>query len=127
MTFIEIEAVFQIHREQVAIHGGADGILDSEALEAALNRPRLLMMYGEDSVPRLAAKMAVSIVQHHPFMDGNKRTAQVLLELTLVRNGYVFPPSDAECYEQMIRLATSPAEYEDDYVAWVERCAVLKP
>lgn len=43
------------------------------------------------SVPELAAAIHYKTVHIHPFMDGNGRTARILMNLVLMKNG--FPPA----------------------------------
>jgi death-on-curing protein len=64
-----------VHAEQLAEHGGGDGVRDAGALESAMARPRNLAMYGDPDAAALAAAYAYGIARNHPFVDGNKRTA----------------------------------------------------
>lgn len=40
------------------------------------------------TVVEKAASLGFSLIQNHPFVDGNKRTAHATLETFLVLNGY---------------------------------------
>lgn len=73
-------AVEQIHRLQIAEHGGLEGIRDANLLDSALWRPKQLFSYlgNESSLTQLAAAYAFGIARNHPFIDGNKRTAFVV-------------------------------------------------
>lgn len=50
--------------------GGTEGVRDLGALEAAVFRPQT--GYYEDPICQAAALLE-SLVQSHPFLDGNKR------------------------------------------------------
>ncbi len=107
-----------IHDEQVAEHGGGAGLRDAGLLEGALDRRRNLAAYGAPDLAALAAALGHGIVRNHPFMDGNKRTAFVSVELFLELNGHVLVADDADCIVTMLRLAEG-AIGEDEFAAWV--------
>lgn len=81
--------VAQVHSEQLAEHGGQDGLRDAGLLESALNRPRHTWAYTspKPDLPALAASLAYGVARNHPFLDGNKRTAWVLCRSFLRLNG----------------------------------------
>jgi death-on-curing protein len=95
-----------IHEEQLAEHGGGEGIRDGGALESALARPRNLAGYGNPDAPALAAAYAFGVARNHPFVDGNKRTAWVLARLFLQLNGVRLQFSEAEAVLMMLSLAS---------------------
>ncbi|MEO6911644.1 MAG: type II toxin-antitoxin system death-on-curing family toxin, partial [Edaphobacter sp.] len=77
--WISRRAVLAIHSEQLAEHGGSDGIRDETLLESALAKPLNVFAYAhEPNVFRLAASYAFGIARNHAFIDGNKRTALVV-------------------------------------------------
>jgi death on curing protein len=63
------------HDEQLAAHGGGEGVRDATLLDSALARPPNLAVCGEPDVAALAASYAYGIARNHPFVDGNKLTA----------------------------------------------------
>jgi death-on-curing protein len=75
-------------------------------LSSALARPRNLLSYGEKpDAAALAAAYAFGIARNHPFLDGNKRTAFVVMELFLNLNGWILNAEDADCISTMQSLA----------------------
>jgi death-on-curing protein len=78
-----------VHDRQLEEHGGTPGVRDTGLLQSALAGPRHLFAYGGTDVdmPARAASIAYGIARHHPFMDGNKRTAYVACRTFLVING----------------------------------------
>lgn len=118
------EVVNAIHEEQLAEHGGADGLRDAGLLDSALAKPRNLAGYGTPDAADLAAAYAWGISRNHPFLDGNKRTAFVAAELFLDLNGWQLVASDAECVLTMLRVATGEIE-EAALAHWIR--AALKP
>lgn len=85
---IEISEAEKIHDILIERFGGAKGIRDKGILESAIGRP-YQTFDGKDLYPDTVDKAAAifeSIVSNHPFVDGNKRTAYVLMRLILKRN-----------------------------------------
>ncbi|RXR27536.1 type II toxin-antitoxin system death-on-curing family toxin [Sphingobium fluviale] len=101
------------HAEQLAEHGGGEGVRDPGALESAMARPRNLAVYGEPDAAALAAAYAFGIARNHPFVDGNKRTAAVVSETFLVLNGYALSASDAELVVVFLALAAGELSEEE--------------
>jgi death-on-curing protein len=112
------EVVEAIHDEQIAWHGGQDGMRDTGLLESALARPRNLVAYGDPDLPALAASLGYGIARNHPFLDGNKRTAFVTVEAFLMLNGVALTASDADCVLTIERLAEGSLS-EADFAAWI--------
>jgi len=81
--------VFAIHQEQIAEHGGAEGVRDINGLLAALAAPRQIADYNTPSLAVLEAVYLHNIITSHPFIDGNKRTAWVVCRLFIQLNGGV--------------------------------------
>ena len=104
-VWIATEVALAAHAEQLAEHGGGDGIRDAGALESAMARPRNLADYGEPDAAALAAAYAFAIARNHPFVDGNKRTAAVVSETFLMLNQCTLGASDAEVVVAFVALA----------------------
>jgi len=68
--YLTVADVLGMHAVLMQRYGGAPGIRDPGALEAALFRPQT--GYYEDIVMEAAALME-SLANNHPFVDGNKR------------------------------------------------------
>jgi death-on-curing protein len=117
-VWIERAIVLAIHNEQLAEHGGLTGIRDEGLLESALARPLNLAAYHTPDCADLAAAYGFGIARNHPFMDGNKRTAFVAIELFLAMNGYELVAEDVDCVLTMFALAAGELD-EPALAAWV--------
>ncbi|MFN3543422.1 MAG: type II toxin-antitoxin system death-on-curing family toxin [Thiobacillus sp.] len=106
------------HDEQLAEHGGAAGFRDEGLFDSALARPKNLAAYESPNVAALAASYAVALAKNHPFIDGNKRTAFVAMELFMLLNGHELNASDAECVLAMLAVASSEWD-EAALAAWL--------
>jgi death-on-curing protein len=123
-VWLNPEVISAIHEEQLAEHGGAEGLRDGGLLESALAKPRNLVAYGTPDAADLAAAYAWGISRNHPFLDGNKRTAFVAVELFLELNGWQLMASDADCVLTMLKVAAGDIE-EAAFAKWIR--AALKP
>ncbi len=110
------------HAEQLAEHGGAEGVRDAGALESAMMRPRNLAEYGAPDMAALAAAYAFGIARNHPFTDGNKRTAAVVAETFLMLNGSELRATDAELVVAMLALAAGELT-EEELADWFRQHA----
>lgn len=118
ITFAQAE---RVHALLVAEFGGATGLRDPGGLEACLARP-YQTFGGEDLYPSPAAKAAAvleSIIIRHPWMDGNKRTGYVLMELVLDEAGLILDASEDDKYAMTIRVAEGKSSVEE-IQAWIE-------
>ena len=106
-VWIREDVACAIHRRQIAEHGGLDGLRDAGLLTSALERPKTLLAYGDPApdLAALAAAYAWGVARNHPFADGNKRTALVLLRLFLRLNGSDLVAGGTDKYEIIMRLA----------------------
>ena len=111
------EVALAAHSEQLAEHGGGDGVRDIGLLEGAMARPLNLEAYGDPDAAALAAAYAYGIARNHPFVDGNKRTAAVVSETFLALNGFALQAGDAELVVVFLALAAGETE-EDELAEW---------
>lgn len=119
--WIDKHETLTIHAEQVAEHGGSDGIRDEGLLESALARPQNLLAYSEDnpSLCRLAAAYGFGIARNHAFVDGNKRTALVVTLTFLLVNGLAVTAPREDRYFVFDDLAAGKLS-EDEFARWLE-------
>ena len=115
---ISHDVVIAIHEAQLAEHGGASGIRDIALPESALARPLNFENYGGPDIADLAASYACGVAGNHPFVDGNKRTAFVVMELFLELNGQELKAGDAACVETMLKVAAGEMDQEA-MAAWI--------
>ena len=108
-----------IHADLMQQHGGLRGLRDENALESLLARPRNKWAHDTDcDVPSLAAAYAYGLARSHPFTDGNKRTAFMLMYVFLELNGLEFDAPEADVVRQMLLLAEHRLP-EEALVNWI--------
>jgi death-on-curing protein len=117
---VQVNDVIAIHDSQITQFGGLAGIRDRTLIEAAVGRPYT------GYYPTIEAKGAAllqSLACNHGFVDGNKRTALVTLELLLVRSGYRLRADDvAQLNQDAEKMVLDLVEHRiklDEVVAWI--------
>ena len=112
-------ALAALHAEQLAEHGGANGVRDEGLLDSALARPENLAAYGEPDVFGLAAAYAFGVVKNHPFIDGNKRAGFMAAATFLALNGHLPTATDQEVVETVLALASGEVS-EGEFARWLK-------
>ena len=88
VEFLTFEDVLEIHADELAHYGGADGIIDEGAIRAAVGAPQHAYHYSGGDITEAAAAYLYSLAAQQGFADGNKRTAlHAAIEFLLI-NGY---------------------------------------
>ena len=119
------EEVLYIHQILIEKFGGATGVRDNKALEAAINRPYATFDKRElyPSAIDKAAAILESIVVNHPFQDGNKRTGYTLMRLILMQSGYDIASDQDEKYNFVLSISLGEMDI-DQIKAWIKRSLV---
>ncbi len=107
MRYLSLGEVTELHRRVIEAFGGSHGIRDLGALESAIAQPRMTFG-GEDLYPTpvdKAVALGFTLVQNHPFLDGNKRVGHAAMEIFLVLNGFEIEADGDEQEQLMLALA----------------------
>ncbi|UIF88068.1 type II toxin-antitoxin system death-on-curing family toxin (plasmid) [Cupriavidus necator] len=102
--YLTVADVLGMHTALMQRYGGAPGVRDPGALEAALFRPQT--GYYEDIVAEAAALLE-SLAINHPFVDGNKRIAFAAADVFLRINGWRLQRPSMQIYIEMIQMLES--------------------
>ncbi len=109
MNYLTDEQVLFIHARLVAETGGGHGVRDLGLLESAVGRPQAAFD-DRDLYPDLFTKAAAlldSLVNNHPFVDGNKRTGITAAALFLGLNGFHLTADNLELESFTLEVAAS--------------------
>ena len=108
MIFFDLEQVVKLHSSLIAKTGGMDGIRDENLLDSALNS--LFQTFdGNELYPDIfdkAAQLCYSLVENHPFADGNKRSGVHLTLLFLKLNGEKIEYTQSELIDFGLGIAS---------------------
>lgn len=118
ITLLQAE---QTHNILIDNFGGAKGTRAQGSLLSALARP-FQTFEGKDlyeTAIEKAAALIESVLQNHPFADGNKRTGYVLMRLLLLENGYDIEASQDAKYDFVVAIASGKMQFEG-IVKWLD-------
>jgi len=109
MRYLTSEQLLFIHSRLIAETGGSHGVRDLARLESAVARPQAVFDRKElyPDVFLKAAALLDSLVNNHPFIDGNKRTGIAAAALFLQANGRQLTASTSELEEFTLEAVTS--------------------
>lgn len=120
MRYLTLRQILEMYRRVMQQSGGMVGVRDLAALESAVAQPRMTFG-GEELYPTIvekAAALGFSLIQNHPFVDGNKRTAHAAMETFLVLNGYEICATVDEQEKVILQVASGEMK-RDAFVRWL--------
>jgi len=120
VRYLTLSEALELHDRVIAQSGGALGILNLGALESALAQPRITFGGKElyTSVVEKATTLGYSLIQNHPFLDGNKRTGHAAMEVFLFLNGFEITASIDEQERTILQVASGEMDRES-FTAWL--------
>lgn len=114
IRFLPEALILAIHDDQVRLYGGSYGTRDYAALDAALHMPQAQFSgeYLHQTIFSIAAAYGFHLCQNHPFIDGNKRTAGMVMFTFLGLNGLEPIATEADYYIIMMSVASGQMKKE---------------
>lgn len=121
VIFLPKQIILLFHEQLILNYGGSSGIRDHKLLESALEQPKATFdgKYLHDTLIKMAAAYGYHLCNNHPFVDGNKRIALVVMDVFLQRNGYEIVASEKDTYKMMIDLSSGNLTKEE-LTTWLE-------
>ncbi len=107
VVFLDAAEVERAHAAAIVVSGGSPGLRDRGMLESAVATPQTTV-FGDLAHPtlaKMAAALAYSLAQNHPFVDGNKRAACTAALIFLELNGHALTIPQSEWEDVFVRLA----------------------
>ena len=106
--FIPNRIVSTIHSDLLQRYGGRPGLRDPGLLDSALAQPKMTVggKFVHKTLFDKAAAYGFHVCKNHPFVDGNKRVAFVLMDIFLQKNGWEVTSNEEDAYSMMISLAS---------------------
>ncbi len=120
MRYLAITEILEIYQRVMEQSGGLIGIRDFGALESAAAQP-FVTFDGNELYPTLIEKagaLGFSLIQNHPFIDGNKRTGHAAMAMFLSTNGYQIHASIDEQVEIILSVASGNLNREG-FTKWL--------
>ena len=107
MKRLSKETILRIHDEMISMYGGQFGIRDENLFMSECVMPYQTFM-GQDLFPDIydkAVRYLFGFASNQVFLDGNKRTAAMVMLVFLALNGVELNISDAELYVLCMQAA----------------------
>ena len=120
------ETVYIAYEEAVFIHivlmraigESRYGVASRDLVQSALARPQQAAIYESANLIRQSATLCFGLIKNHPWQGGNKRTATVLTNEFLKRNGWQIKTSSHNLIE-MVLAVESDAWKVDEIENWL--------
>ncbi len=106
----------------IKFSGGREGIFSFTLLHSATERPKATFG-GNDLYPTIFEKAAAlihSLIQNHPFNDGNKRTALISMVRFLRLNGYVLKHPITSTVKFTLKIQKKKINFKE-IVSWINK------
>lgn len=108
-----------IQTDMLLTFGGMPGLRDENLLESALARPKQRFSYEPAAdLAALAAAYGYGISRNHPYNDGNKRVAFVVMAVFLGLNGLDLTASESDVVTTIVALAAGEID-EEALADWI--------
>ena len=120
MIFFEFEQVLKLHNSLITKTGGMDGLRDKNLLDSALKSP-FQTFGGKELYPDIfdkATQLCYSLIENHPFADGNKRIGVHLTLLFLMVNNENIEYSQEELIDFGLNIAAGKMS-KDEIREWL--------
>ena len=122
VQFLSVDEVLEIHSALISRFGGANGLRDKGLLESALYRPQT--GYYSDLI-EMAAALFESLMNNHPFIDGNKRVAFFSTDVFLRLNGYKLAVEPKAAHAFLMELFETNSCDLEHLTPWI-RSAIVR-
>ena len=128
MRYLTVGEVLELYNRVMKQSGGSVGILDLGSLESAVAQPRMTFNDEElyPTIVEKASALGYSMIQNHPFVDGNKRAGHAALETFLMLNGYEISVSVDEQTEIVLGVASGKID-RNTFTEWLRNHIVEYP
>ena len=108
IRFLSESIVLAIHDDLIRLYGGIYGVRDASALDSALHMPQAQFsgQFLHSTIFHMAAAYGFHLCQNHPFLDGNKRAAGMVMFTFLQLNGLEPTATEIDYYQTMMAVAS---------------------
>lgn len=120
MKRISMEQVILLHQKMIKATGGDDGIRDKNLLDSALSNAYAtfdgIELY--QTVEEKGASICFSIINNHPFVDGNKRMGIYVMLILLEYNKIKIRYTQKDLVDLGLEIAEG-IHKQDQILSWI--------
>jgi len=111
---LTVDEVVEINHVIMLEHKGVFGVRDYNLIDSSLSAVMNKYLHeGEKDLYSLGSVLFTELIRTRPFMDGNKRTAVVALELFLEQNGVSLTTTNDALYRLALGVAKGEIDEEE--------------
>ena len=124
---IRLEDIALLNEEVVTVFGGAGVGFKDENLAQSLIPSLNQEVFGEKLYPTIYDKISFlvfSIIANHVFIDGNKRTGILVLEITCYKNNLTLTCSEDDLVQLALDVDDSKMN-KDDVKDWIFKNTII--
>ncbi|MEN6463408.1 MAG: type II toxin-antitoxin system death-on-curing family toxin [Syntrophomonas sp.] len=127
VKFIKKGTVLIFHKQLIDDYGGVNGLRDEGLLDSALAQVKTTMFgeYLHRDIIEMAAAYGYHLCQNHPFIDGNKRIAFVVMDTFLQVNGWEIIADERAVFSLMLDLADDKID-KNQLAEWLRENCINK-
>ncbi len=128
MKYVSVNDIVAIHDTIVNETGGSLGIREPGLLVSIAEKPKTSFS-GQDLYPTIFTKTAAlyeALCNYHVFIDGNKRTALIVMYRFLCVNGYDLTGTNKELEDYTVFVATTNPDIVDVAIWIKDHCKKVK-
>ncbi|WP_337961242.1 type II toxin-antitoxin system death-on-curing family toxin [Caloramator sp. mosi_1] len=125
MKYIEISFILKMYMKMVEATGGTYGIRSIELLESAIENSKITFEGIElyPTVEEKCANICYSIINNHPFVDGNKRMGIYIMLVLLEYNNVYIEYTQEELVKLGLDIACGSLR-QKDIVNWIKNTKI---
>jgi death-on-curing protein len=86
------------------------GVSSRLLVESALARPQQAAVYENADLIKQATTLCYGLIKNHPWVGGNKRTATLLVQVFLIRNGMMLSASPSDLVAMVLSVEADQGE-----------------
>jgi death on curing protein len=116
--YLTVAEVYRMQFRLIEMFGGAHGVRDKGAVEAAVFRPQTGYY---NSIEEEAAALMESLGNNHGFLDGNKRIAFTAADVFVRRNGFYIEVEGLDGYAFIVGSMERHEFRFTEIVGWIRQ------
>lgn len=122
MNYISADDIVSIHDDIVEAVGGSLGVREPGMLVSVAEKPKTSFGGQElySDVFTKAAALYEGLCNYHVFIDGNKRTAAIVMYRFLAINGHDLTATNKELEDYTLFIATNNPDISD-VAKWIKK------
>lgn len=109
------KAIIELHDKIIKKSGGHTGIINIGNLDFSISQAN-----ATSNLVKKLANLLFGIISRHPFVDGNKRTALVLVETILRINGKTLISKEKDIWITLNKISTGQMNTKQ-IAEWISR------